>query len=99
MRAVGGAPMARSSWFVSCWLPAASALAWLVPAGSSFAAGGTISDQAGTLVYPATLWASLPYTRFTGTEPVPGTSIVYQSGWWYRVNGVDTREYPLPAPS
>ena len=91
--------MARGRWLVPWSLTVIAGTSSPGPVAPVFAAGGTISDHAVALVYPADHWGSLPYTRLTGTEPVASTSILYQSGWWYRVNGVDTREYPLPAPS
>ena len=57
----------------------------------------TLVDQAVTLHYPAAHWGAVPAADLTGTEPEAATDIVYNSGWWYRVEG-DTREYPLPPP-
>ncbi len=70
----------------------------LLLAGPAAAVGGTITDQAVSVTYPANHWGSSPWASFTGTEPVPTADVVYHSGWFYRVNGLDTREHPLPPP-
>lgn len=59
--------------------------------------GGVLTDQVVTLTYPAGHFGASPAGDLKGTEALPTTDILYQSGWWYRVEG-DTREYPLPAP-
>jgi len=69
-----------------------------VVSGPLFAVGGSMTDQAVTLTYPATHWSGMPDVSLVGTEIVPATSVVSQSGWWYRVVGVDTREHPFPPP-
>ena len=73
-------------------------LVLLAPAAPLAAVGGTITDQAVSVTYGASHWDSSPEASFTGTEPVATADVVYQSGWWYRVNGADTREHPLPPP-
>lgn len=72
--------------------------ALLFPAARAAAAGGTITDQAVSVTYAENHWGSSPWASFTGTEPVAAKDVVYHSGWWYRVNGLDTREHPLPPP-
>lgn len=70
----------------------------LLLAGPAAAVGGTITDQAVSVTYPANHWGSSPWASFTGTEPAPTADVVYHSGWFYRVYGLDTREHPLPPP-
>lgn len=59
-------------------------------------AGGTLTDQAVSLVYTSGHWSSAPNASLYGTET--GVNPLFRSGWWYRVVGVDTREYPFPPP-
>lgn len=68
-------------------------------AASAQAQGGSLADQAVTLTLPNTHWGPIPSADLAGTEPNPALDILVQSGWWYRVQGVSTREHPLPAPS
>lgn len=77
----------------------AFALLGLVAIGEpAYPAGGSIADQAITLTFPSSHWGGSPNVSFLGTEGVPATNVVFQSGWWYRVAGVDTSEHPLPPP-
>lgn len=73
-------------------------LVLLAGAAPARGAGGTLTDQAVSLTYTASHWDGTPEAHLTGTEPYPLSDVVNESGWWYRVNGVDTREHPLPPP-
>ena len=64
-------------------------LTLLLLAGPAAAVGGTITDQAVSVTYPANHWGGSPWASFTGTEPVPTADVVYHGGWFYRVNGLD----------
>ncbi len=77
---------------------AATVVCWAAPAARLEAAGGTITDQAVSLTYASTHWGPTPMADLRGTEPSAATDLVYQTGWWYRLEG-DTREYPFPAPT
>lgn len=61
-------------------------------------AGGTITDQAVSLTYGPAHWDATPEADFKGTEDQAALDIVRYSGWWYRVDGLDTQERPLPPP-
>ncbi len=74
-----------------------SAIVILISARPAAAAGGTITDQAVSLVYTSGHWGAAPNAWLYGTEPGGGNPL-FRSGWWYRVVGVDTREYPFPPP-
>lgn len=63
------------------------------------AVGGSITEGAVSLTYGATHWGGAPATDLLGTETVPALDTLYQSGWWYRIGGVDAREFPMPAPT
>jgi len=60
------------------------------------AAGGTIQHKNVALTYSSAHWGSSPNASLVGTET--GINPLYRTGWWYRVVGVDTREYPFPPP-
>lgn len=60
-------------------------------------AGGAIVDQAVTLQYSSGHWGSAPNASLLGTD-ASGANPLFRSGWWYRVVGVDTREFPFPEP-
>ena len=70
----------------------------LAGAAPAWGSGGTLTDQAVSLTYTASHWDGTPETHLTGTEPYPLSDVVNESGWWYRVNGLDTCEHPLPPP-
>jgi len=74
-----------------------SAFVLLAAAQPAGAAGGTITDQAVSLVYTSGHWSSAPNAWLYGTE-ASGANPLFRSGWWYRVVGVDTRESPFPPP-
>ncbi len=76
---------------------AAAAIMLLAPRAG--AVGGSITDGAVTLTYPPQHWSGGGLASFAGTRVAPADDVVYASGWWYRLNNVDTREHPLPAPS
>jgi FG-GAP-like repeat len=59
------------------------------------AVGGTLSDQAVSLTYPATHFGGQPAADLTGVDAT-GDPLA-EVGYWYRAEG-DTRELPLPAP-
>jgi hypothetical protein len=63
------------------------------------AAGGSAADGAVTVSYATTHWGASPLADFLGTETLPALDALYQSGWWYRIDGVDTRERPMAAPT
>jgi len=69
-----------------------------LPATGLLATGGAVSKGAVSLTYGATHWTEAQSAGLQGAEATPSASTIYQTGWWYRVNGVQTREYPLPAP-
>ncbi len=75
----------------------------LAPAWAGLAAtGGTVTDGDVTLVVPATHWdAGLAYglVDFRGTEPSPTADVLSRLAFWYRVEGLDSRELRLPPPS
>ena len=73
-------------------------LALLAPATALWAVGGSTQDGAVTLTYAANHWSGTPGASFTGTESTPAADVVFETGWWYRVNGVDTSEHPFPPP-
>jgi hypothetical protein len=73
-------------------------LSSLLSAGQLLAAGGTIQDQAVSLTYPALHWNGLAEADLLGSYPTPATDPIQATGWWYRINGVDTREHPFPRP-
>jgi hypothetical protein len=62
------------------------------------AVGGTIQDQAVSFTYPAVHWGSTAAADMAGAWSAGASDPLRGSGWWYRVVGSDTREYPLPAP-
>lgn len=76
-----------------------AALAFLAAPASAWALGGTLTDGAVTFTYPASHWNGQADADFKGTRPNPADDQVSASGWWYRLNNIDTREYPLPAPT
>lgn len=63
------------------------------------AAAGSASDGAVSVTYPLGHWSSAPLADFVGTLAGADADIVARSGWFYRVEGVDTREHPFPPPS
>lgn len=69
----------------------------LAGAPLALAAGGTLQDQAVSLVYSSGHWSGAPNAALHGTD-ASGANPLFRSGWWYRVDGVDTREYPFPPP-
>lgn len=75
------------------------ALALLGAGGRLFAAGGTLTDGAVSLTYSAAHWNGQAAAHFTGTRPTGSDDVLSASGWWYRLNNIDTREYPLPVPT
>ena len=77
----------------------AGSLVLLAPAVPLAAVGGTLTDQAVTLTLPAGHWSGNPQCNLLGTEPVATADLLWESGWWYRIEGVDTREHPFPAPT
>jgi hypothetical protein len=60
--------------------------------------GGSIQDQAVTLTYPATHWSASAKADLLGAYPAPTDDPLDAAGWWYRVDGVDSRERPFPPP-
>ena len=77
----------------------AAAAAMLATAPGLGAVGGSIGDGAVSLAYPATHWNGSAAAHLTGTRLAPAEDVVYASGWWYRLNNVDSREHPLPTPA
>jgi len=63
----------------------------------ALAAGGTLQDQAVSLVYSSGHWSGAPNAALRGTD-ASGANPLFRSGWWYRIDGVDTREHPFPPP-
>jgi len=76
----------------------AAAAAMLATAPGLGAVGGSIGDGAVSLAYPATHWNGSAAAHLTGTRLAPAEDVVHASGWWYRLNNVDSREHPLPPP-
>ncbi len=79
-----------------------SALALLVLSSLTLpvhAVGGAVTDGAVTVLYSGTHWGPNPLADFLGTETLPALDAVYESGWWYRIDGVDSLEHPMPAPT
>lgn len=69
-------------------------LAWTPLAA---AAGGTVQDQAVSLTYSSGHWSGAPNAALHGTD-ASGANPLFRTGWWYRIDGVDTRENPFPPP-
>jgi hypothetical protein len=66
--------------------------------GSLFGLGGTIQDQAVSFTLPVIHWGTTAAADLRGAWPDPGVDPLAAAGYWYRVEGVDTREHRFPAP-
>lgn len=62
------------------------------------AIGGTIQDQAVSLTLPSSHWDGSAAADLLGAWPSAGTDPLRAAGYWYRVEGVDTREHRFPPP-
>ncbi len=62
------------------------------------AAGGTIQDQAVSFTLLPVHWGTTAAANLLGGWSDPTTDPLVAAGYWYRVDGVDTREHRFPAP-
>ena len=88
--------MSTPSFRAAAWRVAALAIGLL---SALPAAGGSASDGAVSVTYPPGHWSSVPVADFVGTLAGADADVVARSGWFYRVEGVDTREHPFPPPT
>ena len=71
---------------------------------SSFAGAAPLAGQ-GEIVYndavfrrTATPFDETPTGDLVGVSPVPTADHLFETGWWFRIDG-DPREYPFPVPT
>ena len=72
-------------------------LALALPSASAHAQG-TITDTPATFVIGASPFDTSPDANFTGVSPTLAQDHLFETGWWYRIQG-DPAEKFFPAPT
>lgn len=82
---------------MTCYRASRCVLSFLAVLAGVARGQGAATDQAVTLTYLSNHWTSSPRAMLAGTEPQLETGLLYEFGWWYRLDG-DPREYTFPVP-